>query len=320
MPLPVLLAATLTSGPVAQTPKVPAVLPIERQLLEDLEEGRTPKLTPAQRARASTRWLLAATTSKLPVNPFPKGSRGHREAEALRALIAAPDSVRLALLDRLPMDLVGTQLALWRWGKALPQEGPEAKPLRVAWEDRLMAAEEAPTLRGNALRHALCHALAEGDEGRLGGLKDRYAAEAGPVLAGFQRLFSLLGGPSPDFRLWTLPELRYADLRLGDLGARRIWVCPASEGLPEPSEATAWIVPAEEASTPDNETRLGAEDAREAKALADRLRSANRKAWFAPSRQAWEALGLAYFPILIELDARGAIQRIRMGDAAPKKP
>ena len=40
----------------------------------------------------------------------------------------------------------------------------------------------------------------------------------------------------------------------------------------------------------------------------------------APSRAAFEGLGLAWFPILIELDPKGDVRSIRMGDAAPDKP
>ena len=45
-----------------------------------------------------------------------------------------------------------------------------------------------------------------------------------------------------------------------------------------------------------------------------------RPARFAASRPAFEKLGLLWFPILITLDGKGAIQSIRMGDAAPERP
>jgi hypothetical protein len=31
-------------------------------------------------------------------------------------------------------------------------------------------------------------------------------------------------------------------------------------------------------------------------------------------------VGLAWFPVLIDLDAKGFLRSIRMGDAAPEKP
>ena len=39
-----------------------------------------------------------------------------------------------------------------------------------------------------------------------------------------------------------------------------------------------------------------------------------------PAHGAFERLGLNWFPILIELDQKGDVRTIRMGDAAPEKP
>jgi len=141
------------------------------------------------------------------------------------------------------------------------------------------------------------------------------------LLGGFQRLFGLLGGPSPILRLWTLPGLDYRDLRLDQLGATRAWICPLETGaLPELPAGTSWIIPSLSAELDPRDAGLSKSLLAEGQALGDRLQSAGRTAFFAPSRTAFEELGLAWFPILIELDAKGAIRGIRMGDAAPDRP
>jgi hypothetical protein len=145
-------------------------------------------------------------------------------------------------------------------------------------------------------------------------------ADTEEVIRSVQRLFGLLGGPSPALRLWELPGLTYRDLSLDQLGARRIWICPLEGGpLPDLGTETAWILPSESGGLDEREASLPEGLLHEAKALAGRLPAPSR-AYFAPSRAAFERLGLSWFPILIDLDAKGNLQSVRMGDAAPRKP
>lgn len=268
------------------------------------------------------RWLLAAATFQpgaLPADPFPPGP-DHREAEALRGLLR-PEPKDLARgLARLPLHLPGTALALWRWGQIQVRRGVFTPALRRAWEDRLLA-EGPPLTRGYALRHALCWALAEHDETRFARLKATRQPLAEDTFALFQRLFGLLGGPSPVLRLWPLPGLGYQDLRLDQLGARRIWICPAPRGpLPALPGDVAWIIPSAAGSQDPGSATLGAPSLDEGRALAQRLAAAGRRAFFAPSRADMEQTGLVWFPALVVLDHQGFLKDIRMGDAAPEQP
>ena len=269
------------------------------------------------------RTVQAAATfdpqKELPADPFPPGA-AHREAEALRTLVKAGPTRLPARLAALPLRQPGTALALWRWGKAQVRGGRFTPAVRRAWEDRLLAAGPALT-RGYALRHALCWALAEQDEARFAALKARPDLAENSVLTGFQRLFGLLGGPSPVLRLWTLPGLDYQDLRLDQLGAARVWILPAEEGpLPDLPADVAWVIPSLEAGLDDRGASIQGTLRTEALALAGRFREAGRTARFVPSQAAFQQLGLAWFPILVELDGRGNITALRMGDAAPLKP
>jgi hypothetical protein len=140
-------------------------------------------------------------------------------------------------------------------------------------------------------------------------------------MTGFQRLFGLLGGPSPVLRFWTLPGLDYRDLRLDELGARRAWIRPAENGpLPELPTGTAWIIPSPSGSLDERAASLTGASLNEGEALASRLRLDGRSAFFAPSGAAFAQLGLVWFPVLLDLDAKGHLRSIRMGDAAPAKP
>ena len=297
----------------------------ELALLEAFDWGRS--LPPEPRLKGPAvldcRWLRAAATFDpthgLPANPFASGG-GRREAEALRSLLKAPQERLGDALKALPLRHSGTALALWRWGQSQVQSGTVPAARRRAWEDRLLTAGPALT-RGYALRHALCWALAEKDEARLATVRSLAGQDAEETLLGFQRLFGLLGGPSPVLRLWPLPAAGYRDLQLDQLGAVRIWIRPAEEGpLPELPAGTAWIIPSTSGSLDERDASLSGTTLTESQSLADRLRATGRAAHFAPSRTAFERLGLAWFPILIELDGRGNLQSIRMGDAAPSRP
>lgn len=321
MPLTVPPPAT---PPAEIRPARPSPAELESRLLEAYDWGRPlPPEAPKGPAGAAHRWLEAAATfdprGGLPANPFPPGA-AHREAESLRTLLkGSPDQVA-ARLSALPLRQSGTALALWRWGQARVRAGAFSAATRRTWEDRLLAQGPALT-RGYALRHALCWALADQDEARFADIKARPAPEVDSVVTEFQRLFGLLGGPSPDLRLWSLPGLDYQDLKLGQLGAPRVWICPAEGGpLPDLPGNVAWIIPSAEGGLDARSASLPEGLLEEGRALAARLRAAGRTARFAPSRAAFEALGLAWFPILIDLDAQGNVQAIRMGDAAPRNP
>ena len=297
----------------------------EGALLEAFDWGLP--LPPAPRlmgaASLGYRWLRAAATFDpahgLPADPFATG-RARQEAEALRRLLKGPLDLTGAALKALPLREAGTALALWRWGRLQVRDGRFDAALRRIWEDRLLTAGPALT-RGYALRHALCWALAEQDETRLAAVRAQAGQGSEDTIAGFQRLFGLLGGPSPELRLWTLPGLAYRDLRLDQLGGHHIWICPAEgEALPELPAGTVWIIPSASGSLEERDASLSPALLAEGETLAARLRAAGRSASFAPSQAAFEHLGLDWFPILIDLDEKGSIRAVRMGDAAPARP
>jgi len=319
MPLP-----AMQTPPAIQSPAPPEP-DAEGALLEAFDWGRPlPAETNLKGARAlEYRWLRAAATYEplqgLPADPFAAGPR-RQEAEALRHLLKAPTDRVGPALKSLPLRQQGTALALWRWGRFQVRSGRFDPVLRRAWEDRLLVNGPALT-RGYALRHALCWALAEGDEARLSALRTAADSKAEETLKGIQRLFGLLGGPSPVLRLWGLPGLDYRDLRLDQLGGLRIWICPLEEGpLPDLPKGTGWIIPSISGDLGERDANLLPSLLEEGQKLADRLHPAGRSAFFAPSRSAFENLGLDWFPILIELDQKGDVRTIRMGDAAPEKP
>ncbi|HEX9082584.1 MAG TPA: hypothetical protein VF768_09915, partial [Holophagaceae bacterium] len=268
------------------------------------------------------RWLKSAATlppGHLPPDPFPPGP-DRREAEALRALFRPEPQDLARHLAALPLHLPGTALALWRWGQDRVHRGAFTPALRRAWEDRLLSAGPILT-RGYALRHALCWALAEHDETRFAALKTYRAQFSDDTFELFQRLFGLLGGPSPALRLWALPGLAYRDLRLDQLGAQRIWIQPAGAGALAPlPPGVAWIIPGADGMQDPRDADLTGASKSEGEALSMRLQAANLHAYLAPSVSDMERLGLVWFPALVTLDAQGFLKDIRMGDAAPDHP
>jgi hypothetical protein len=317
------LTAPPPTPPAEVRPAPPTAAELQDRLLEAYDWGRPLPAAPEGPGAAAHRWLQAAATfdphQERPADPFPAGA-AHREAEALRALLKASPAQVTSRLAALPLRQPGTALALWRWGQVQVREGRFSPALRRVWEDRLLAKGPGLT-RGYALRHALCWAVAEQDEARFAALKARADEAAEPVLSRFQRLFGLLGGPSPVLRLWNLPGQDYQDLRLDELGARRLWILPAEDGaLPDLPADVAWIIPSLNAGSDDRSASLPQGLAAEVQALSVRLQAAGRTARFVPSRAAFEALGMAWFPILIELDGQGNLRTVRMGDAAPLKP
>ncbi len=292
----------------------------ETELLDAYDWGRTLPPAPALRGQAALdlRWLRAAATfdpaAGPPESPYASGA-AQKEARALTALLKAPSEGRTARLGALPLRRSGTALALWRWGQQQVRQGTFPPALQHLWEDRLLSAGP-PLVRGLALRHALCWALARKDEARLVRVRQLAGPDSG-VFKGVQSLFGLLGGPSPVLRFWSLPDLASADRRLDELGARHIWICPDEEaGLPALAPDTVWIVPSATGALDERDASLSGSPEEEAKALATRLRQAGRSAHFAASRLPLERLGLLWFPILIDLDAQGNLTSIRMGDAA----
>ncbi len=310
--------------PAVQAP-APTEADAEKALLEAFDWERALPPVPALKGTkaAAYHWLrLAATfnpTGDLPANPFPAAPE-RKEVEALRALMQAPQSQVRERIEALPLKASGTALALWRWGRRQVRNGAFDPQTRRAWEDRLLG--EGPDLtRGYSLRHALCWALAEHDEARLAAIRSHMPRGAEAVVQGFQRLFGLLGSPSPILRLWSLPGLAYQDLRLDQLGGSRLWIAPLqADALPGLPAGTAWIIPSETGILGDRDASLPPLLQTEGESLAARLQAAGLSARFAPSRAAFEQLGLAWFPILIDLDSHGHIQDIHMGDAAPTTP
>lgn len=319
-----MLLLPMPSPPTLVAP-VPQNQDAESAILDAFDWGHPLPPRPKLKGMAAVnhQWLRATATfdpaHDLPANPFATG-QGRREAEAFRRLLKAPKDQISDALKALPIHATGTALGLWRWGQLQVRTGTFDAALRRIWEDRLLAMGPALT-RGYALRHALCWALAEQDEARFAAVRSRTNQDAEDTLKGFQRLFGLLGGPSPVLRLWTLPELDYRDSRLDQFGATRVWIRPADDGpLPEIPAGTAWIIPSATGSLDERDASLSEPLLAEGRLLAARLQSAQRSALFAPSRPAFERLGLAWFPILIELDSKGDIRSIRMGDAAPQNP
>ena len=319
MPLPVM------QPPPAITSPAPAGQEAEVALLEAFDWERPLPADPKLKGGTALdyRWLRAAATfdpgRDLPANPSATG-RKRAEAAALRRLLRTPKEQVGGAIRALVIHESGTALALWRWGQRQVKAGTFEAPVRRLWEDRLLTSGPSLT-RGYALRHALCWALAEQDDGRLSSIRSTAEEDSAETLAGFQRLFGLLGGPSPVLRLWTLPGLEYQDLRLDQLGANRLWVCPAEEGrLPDLPKDTAWIIPSASGRLDEREAVLPEPMSAEAKLLSVRLQSAGRSAAFAPSQAAFERLGLNWFPILIVLDGKGGLRSVLMGDAAPAQP
>ena len=283
----------------------------ESRLLADLDAGLGPSPASglAAKDRPAYQWLLAAAAWKpgaaLAV-PFPRGAQA-QEAQAWKGFLeqGAGDPAGL------PLSLSGSRLLLWSWMRDRDRHAPLPAAQRARLEDRLLAGGP-DTIRGWALRHALCFAVADRDMGRFSALKAARLDMAPEAFTGIQSLLALLGGPSPSFRLWRLPDLAYDDSPLSGLGAARIWICPP--GLPVP-EGAVWIIPSASGGQNGREADLDPGMKAEARALLPQLHG--REAWFAASKEAWESYGLQWFPILIELDGTGNLRSVRMGDAAP---
>ncbi|MDP2874976.1 MAG: hypothetical protein Q8O00_02255 [Holophaga sp.] len=288
------------------------------QVLEAYDVGQSIEPLPIvkQKDRRALEWLQACLSDAIPRNPFLKGSRFYKEAEALRALLQSSPADFDSLLGTFKPTLAGSHAALWRWGQAHSRQGTFMVLQRHQWENILLNSSGPSTISGLALRHSLCFALAEGDETRLATLKANIGDELPNFFQPFQRAFALLGGPAPRLYLWALPELEARDLSLSRIGPR-IYISPID--LPAPTDAT-WVVPALATNLSSDQSSLEGDNLKEATEVAEQMRSLGRKGFYAPSRAPLEALALFYFPIDIRLDAAGMITSIRMGDAAYAKP
>ena len=274
----------------------------------------------ARKDQPALKWLAAAATQALPVNPFPKGGPAWYEGERLRRFLQAPRERWPEELQALPLTLSGSSLALWRWGQPRVRDGRMDKALRLQWEDRLLQGNSPAVVQDSALRHALCFALAEADGIRFAQLKDRLEETFPELFPKFQNAFSLLGSPPPVMHLWSLPGLDSVDLPLGKLGGSQVRMeTDPGTGLPQLPPDAVWIVPTLEGSQPEASNYLEGTSLVEAERLVPRLRAAGRTAYLAPTRSVFEAYALMYFPLQIDLDAQGLVLRIRMGDAALAK-
>ena len=313
----------------AQTQPAPeAPLPLATALARILDEydlkgeGGALSAPPVRPGDApALKWLMESLTRDLPDNPFPKGSPSHGEAEALRTLLQVGEAGVEARLARLALGEVGTQMALWRWGRRLERAGRLSSSVRLAWEDALLAVPSPTLATSYALRHSLSFALAAGDLDRFGRLKAAHARDAADTVLEFQRLFGLIGTLGPGLHLWALPGLRSSQLHLKDLGGERIWISPADpEQTSNLPTDVAWIIPSMSGSLEEAAAALDDPSRKEAEQLARRFTNLGQRIWFAPSRADFEAYGLTFFPVLIRIDFRGSITSIQMGEAAPRRP
>ncbi|MDR1841581.1 MAG: hypothetical protein LBQ86_06615 [Holophagales bacterium] len=328
--LTLFLTAALTNAHAtiqAQAPEQPALKePQEPESLEELEYRfleaydydaiiDLPKLPPSRGAdQAALQWLHSAAALPAPISPFAPGSPEQGEAAALIEFLNSETASVESGLDKLSLRLSGSQLVLWRFGRANIRSEKWSPATRRRWEDRLLDESSHTIIRGFAARHALCWALAENDENRFADLKNGRIGEDMPAIFGlFQKTFASLGGPLTALRLWS-PSLE----DISDEGAPgpTIWLCPDPDLTPL-SKDMSWIIPILNFSLEDSPEALWkaiAEDLLKSPALAD------YKVFFAPRQRDLDLLGMALFPALIELDQDGNIERIQMGDACPMKP
>lgn len=308
-----------------QPPPAPPMARAEavEKLLDEFDRAghgaALPELEVAPADRPTLRWLRAAAVQDLPENPFPPKSVSWMEAEALRALLQGPPDRRADLLARLPLAEPGSQLALWRWGKHLARQNALPAPLRIAWEDALLAAPDPTVVSTYALRHALSFALASEDLDRFGALKAGFATRAPELVFAFQRLFGFLGTPGPVFAFWRLPEMTVEERSLASLGGNRIWIQFLEPmAIPALPEGTVWLLPVERPPDPPTSAPVPTASSVAGQATV-RLGAARQRAWLSPNPDDLESAGFAFFPVLLDLEG-GVIKRIRMGDAAPAAP
>jgi hypothetical protein len=290
---------------------------LEYRMLEAFDYSAAialPELPPERAADlAKLRWLHSAAYSTFPVSAFSPGSPEQKEADGVIRFLktgALPTEQGLATLG---LSLTGSQLALWRFGQASVRSGAWGRDTRLQWEARLLDAPVHPIIKGFALRHALCWALAEKDEKRFAYLKHSEAGEGQPIIFSlFQKAFAALGGPLNTLRLWTA-SLSEATSDTPFNGA--VWVSP-DPSFPPPAHTKDWIVPLLEVAL--TETADGPAWAARARQMMEEKIFADYRVFFAPFLKDLDMLGIALFPALLELGEGGSIQGIKMGDACPR--
>jgi len=315
-----LFAFALLNPPAMQIPEpAPQTLEaLENQMLEAFDfgfEARLPSLPPDRNLdTAKLTWLHGAAYLSMPVSVFPNGSLEHGEAVRIIDFLKAKVPPTVASLNSLNMRLTGSHLALWRYGQAAIRDGTWNQNIRIHWENILMDKSVHPLIRGLALRHALCWALAEKDDVRLANLKNSsVGAEMPSLFPLFQKAFASLGGSLSPLRLWTSS---FNPVENYEAHAHRIWLCPDPDFSP-PEKTMDWIVPLLEGSLVGSREnplwRPGAERLLKEDGFGD------YNVMVAPFKKDLELLGIALFPALVELDSGGKITGIKMGDACPRQ-
>jgi hypothetical protein len=286
-------------------------------MLEAFDYGvavRPPQL-PSNRAseQAKLMWLHSAAHLPSPVSTFQKNTPEKAEADELLEFLEAKEAPSEQSLVNLSLSLTGSQLALWHFGQTATRRGDWNSDIRRKWEDRLLEEKTHPMIRGFALRHALCWALAENDEVRLARLKGTRASQDMPeIFVVFQKAFSAIGGPLSVLRLWT------SDLVVSQSGIQaggKAWVCPDS-GFPPCDKTSIWVIPLLEPQGIENTESLAWRD--KAEKILELPIFADYKVSFAPYQRDLSLLGIAFFPALIHLDESGNVAKIQMGDACPR--
>ena len=305
--------------PVMQIPEIDTrtLASLEYQMLEAFDygfEARLPAL-PSERGMdmAKLRWLHAAAYSSLKISAFSDGSPEHSEAERVIKFLNAKELPTEASFSSLNMHLTGSQMALWRFGQAAVRNGSWGQNIRKQWEDLLLDQSIHPVIRGFALRHALCWALAENNEIRLAEIKNSSAGDDIPSLFSlFQKAFASLGGPLSPLRLWNSS---FSQIENTKPFAQKLWLCP-DPNFPPANKTTDWIVPLLEGSV------VGNTENPSWRANAEQLLKENGFSGYnvivAPFKKDLDLLGIALFPALVELDNGGKIMSIKMGDACPR--
>ena len=324
MRIPVLLSLMPIAVLAAPQTPVPGLRAAQKAILEAFDEGRPlPRVRVRPADRLQVAWLESACGPGRPANPFPRGTKAWKEAQALLALSgpAATGGDLLGAVRALPLQCLGTQVAFWTWGRDRTRRGEMPREVREAWEDRLLEPSGHPLLVEYALRHALCMALDADDDARFSSLRNRFDELVPELFLDFQRAFNLLGGHLPPLRLWTLPGLVVGDPLFPLGGEREIRIQPLEgDALPLFPEGTVWIIPTREGGQSLRVADLSGAILEEALGIASRLKAASRTAYLAASRPALESFGLTFVPAIIRLDGKGDVTRITMGDPARITP
>jgi hypothetical protein len=290
---------------------------LEHRILEAFDYGVSismPELPPERALdQAKLQWLHNAAYLPMPVSVFLPDSPEQKEAtEIIKFLDTTAPPTELSL-NKLGLSLTGSQLALWHFGQANVRNGTWGKYTRLQWEDRLLEVSMHPIIKGFALRHALCWALAENDEERFADLKYSEIGEGQPtIFTLFQKAFAALDSPFDALRLWTSSFVEVTDTSPFN---NTVWICP-DPNFPPVDTTKDWIIPMLEMAL--TETADGPAWATRAEQILEEKIFANYKVFFAPFQKDLDLLGIALFPALIELSEDGNIKGIKMGDACPR--